>query len=77
MKQSCPLENASKEHFKSNESMLLTELEWKFGLLNRFSSLNLLVPNINPRPMGAKRAIMGCKGRKNAVKYEVFMIYAN
>ena len=56
------------------ESILFTELEWKFGLLNRFSSLYLLVPNIRPRPIGAKRAIMGCKGKKNAVKYEVLMI---
>ena len=54
----------------------MTELEWKFGLLKRYKSLYLFVPNIRANPIGAKIAMIGWRGKKKAVKYDVFIMYA-
>lgn len=68
MKKSCPIANATKEHFRMKASRVLTELEWKLGLLNLYSSLYLLTQNMRMRPIGAKIPIMGCKAKKKPVK---------
>ena len=57
-----------------NVNISFTELEWKFGLLNLYSNRYLFVRNMRVNPIGANKAIIGCKGRKKAVKYEVFII---
>ena len=55
-------------------NMALTELEWKLGLLNRYSNRYLLQQNIKISPAGANTAITGWSGKKKAVKYDVFMM---
>ena len=56
-----------------NANKLLTELEWKLGLLNLQSSLYLLTQNMRTSPIGAKTPMIGCKARKKPVKYAVLM----
>ena len=75
MKYNCPRLNDTNDSFRMKVSIEFTELEWKLGFLNRYRRRYLLVKYINSKPTGANKAIMGCKGMKNAVINAVLMIY--
>ena len=74
MKKSCPTANPINDILSTKASILLTDAEWKLGLLNLYNNRYLLVRNMMSKPIGAKSAMMGCRVRKNAVKNEVLMM---